>query len=76
MKCLGQSGIESKKEKFKFQYYNLKKVSFDGKEVNCYKIYFDPYKKPELSGEGKIYYQSDDKHAEIAIQKSSVPQIL
>lgn len=73
LKYLGQSGIEAKKEEFRFQYYNLKKVSINGTEVNCDRIYLDPYNSKELSGEGKIFYQSDDQHGEIAIQKSSVP---
>lgn len=73
MNYLGEIGIEAMKEEFTYQNFNLNKVMINGSELDIERIYLNPDNNPILNGVGKIYYQSDELHGEVAIQKKSAP---
>lgn len=56
-KYFEQIDIETKIEKFKFQYYDLDNytVTINGKVTNCEQMLINPYKYNNFSGEGVIY---------------------
>ncbi len=70
IKCLKQSGIEAVKEQFYFQYYNMGKVSVNGKEISYDKICFNPYENIKLNGKGEIYNKLKDQSNKIVILQS------